>query len=90
VRVRRLTSANTTTQVAADDRGIATFKLTIARTAKPGPDVLTFNGLGQTNASRVGSGNVTVTVPRHAAYRFTIAREGAGGGDEGARTRADW
>jgi hypothetical protein len=88
--VRRLTSANTATQVAADDRGIATFKLTIARTAKPGPDVLTFNGLGRTNASRAVSGNVTVTVPRHAVYRFTISREGAGADDEDARTRADW
>jgi hypothetical protein len=90
VRVRRLTSANTTIQVAADDQGIATFKLTIARSAKPGPDVLTFNGLGQTNASRVGSANVTVTVPRHAVYRFIISRGGVGEDNGGSKTHDDW
>jgi hypothetical protein len=63
------------------------YRLTVAKVASTGPDVLTMVGLGGASRTGIGhqlTGNLTATVPRFAAFHFTVT---GGGTDEHRRSR---
>jgi hypothetical protein len=56
----------------ADRDGVVSYQLSLPKKAATGKDVITFVGLGAVPNRSAAKGNVTVSVPRFAVFRFTV------------------
>lgn len=71
VRARLLSRPNQPTLIRADDRGMIRYRYPSVRSAPAGSDVLTLVEADRP-AGPAESGNVVVTVPRFAVWRFRV------------------
>jgi hypothetical protein len=87
ITVRQLSTRERSTAARANDGGVLSYRLTVAKIASMGPDVLTMVGLGgasrSTGIGLTPTGNLTATVPRFAVLHFKVT-----GGDADERRRS--